>query len=137
MTQFVVTAVPSVGINDDGTALLIRVTDGAGNDLDLVASSTAFEEIMSALNEASTKAHDRRREKGLVDTGSSRGDTELQSCLGFRYAVAGGRSHMVLQLQTAAGRIDISFPATMAKDFRDATVRNAELLATPPRKSGH
>jgi hypothetical protein len=37
MTQFVIAAVPSAGINDDGTALLIRVTDGAGNDLDLVA----------------------------------------------------------------------------------------------------
>jgi hypothetical protein len=137
MAQFVITAVPSVGINDDGTSLLIRATDGAGHDLDLVASATAFEEIVSALNEASNKAHDRRREKGLGDTGPARGDTELQSCLGFRYTVAGGRSHMVLQLQTATGRIDISLPATMAKDFRDATVRNAELLAARPRKAGH
>jgi hypothetical protein len=44
---------------------------------------------------------------------------------------------MVLQLQTPTGRIDISFPATMAKDFRDTAVRNAELLAAPQRKAGH
>lgn len=137
MAPFKVTKVPIAGIDAAGTSLLIRLSDETGNELDLVAPWTAFEEILNAFNEAASKAHDRRREHGLVDKSSPRGDTELQECLGFRFLVADDRSHMTLQLQTPTGRIDISFPASMSQGFREATIRNSELLAAPPRKSGH
>ena len=137
MFKFLVANVPSAGINEDGTGLLVRVRDSDGKEIELVTSWTSFEDIVSAFNEAAVKAHDRRREKGFVDKGSERGDITLQNCLGFRYAVAGDRTHMVLQLQLPTGRTDISFAANIAKDFRDATVRNTELLTAPPRKRGH
>jgi hypothetical protein len=137
MARFLVANVPSAGINEDGTGLLVPVRDADGNEIDLVAEWATFEEIVNAFNEAAAKAHVRRRERGLIDSSTKRGDTVLQNCLGFRYAVADDRSHMVLQLQLPTGRVDISLPADMAPSFRDATARNAELLAAPQRKRGH
>jgi hypothetical protein len=137
MFKFLVANVPTASINEDGTGLLVRVRDSDGKEIELVTSWTSFEDIVSAFNEAAVKAHDRRREKGFVDKSSERGDITLQNCLGFRYAVAGDRTHMVLQLQLPTGRTDISFAANIAKDFRDATVRNTELLMAPPQKREH
>ena len=137
MPKFELANIPSAGINEDGTSLLVRIRDINGKEIDLVASWTSFEEIVNAFNETAVKAHDRRRERGLIDKNSERGDITLRNCLGFRYAVAGDRTHMVLQLQLPTGRTDVSFAANIAKDFRDATVRNTELLLAPPQKREH
>jgi len=137
MPKFELANVPSADINEDGTGLLVPNRDTNGTEIDLVASWTSFEGIVNAFNEAAVKAHDRRRQRGLIDKNVERGDITLRNCLGFRYAVAGDRTHMVLQLQLPTGRTDISFAANIAKDFRDATVRNTELLMAPPQKREH
>ena len=124
MARFVVSKVSTAAINRDGTELIIRVTDGAGDDLDIVTSQTGLEDILNALNEAATKAFARRRENGIVEAATDLGNGELLNCLGFCFAFAEDRSHMRLQLQTTVGRIDILVPAVHADAFRDVKIQN-------------
>jgi hypothetical protein len=137
VSRFVVSKVSTAAINREGTELMICVTDGAGDDLDIVTSATGLEDILNALNEAAAKAFARRRESGIVEPATDPGNGELLNCLGFRFAIAEDRSHMRLQLQTTVGRFDILVPAVHADAFRDATMQNVALLFSPPRKTTH
>ena len=133
--QFTVAKVPSAGCSDDGRQIMARVESNEGETLDLITDYQAFEEVINALNEAQSKAHDKRRKSGTPDASVSSGDTIAQPVRGFRYLVADDRSHVLLQIQIPNGRLDIKIDPTLAIAFREATNRNCELLASPRRKS--
>lgn len=131
--QFTIASVPNAGCSEDGQEIMARVQDAHGETIDLYSTYQAFEEVINALNEAQSKAHEKRRALGIPDVFASTGDTTSQQVLGFRYAVADDRSHMILQIQTATGRLDIKLDRQIAAHFRDATNRNCDLLMSPPR----
>lgn len=135
--RFVVTSVPGAGISPDGDAVVAVLDDGEGKQLELVAPYVCFEEILSAFSEASRKAFDRRRELGRVDKSLPAGDIPKSRLVSYRYAVADDRTHMLLQMQTPNGRLDIEIPAAIAQIFAEATQRNATWLSTPPKGKGN
>jgi hypothetical protein len=138
MVEFVVKSVPSAGVSNDGERIMVRIADAAGNEMDLVAHYAQLEEITNALNEAANRAHDTRRALGKVDPpGVTVGDVQSHEVLGFRFLVAGDKSHLVLQLQTPSGRLDIRFGKDAAMPFAEATSRNVVALMAPVQSKGH
>ena len=133
--QFKIAKVPNAGCSEDGREIMARVRNDRGEIIDLITSYQVFEEVINAFNEAQSTAHDKRRARGDLDESVPAGDTTTQPVSGFRYVVADDRSHMLLQIQTPNGRLDIRIDQKLATSFREATNRNYELLASPPRKS--
>lgn len=133
--RFVISAVPANGVVDDGEGIMVRVQDERGGQIDLVAHYATFENLINALNEASAKAHDVRRSSTSVDQPISSGDIPLQVVTGYRLAAASDKSRLLLQVQTATGRIHIGFPASTVDDFRQSVERTVELLTSPERKN--
>ena len=136
--RFFVTSVPAAGVNDDGDGILVRLSDDTNKEtIELVAHYTVFEELMNAFNEASAKAHAKRRELWKIDEPVKRGDIGAEKLLGYRYMVASDKSHMILQVQLPTRRIDINIPRENARDFFEATQRNVASLGAPVRDKGH
>jgi hypothetical protein len=134
MAEFFVTNVPSTGFTDDGENIMVRLENEVGETIDIAAHYVDFEDIVTALNEASDKAISKRRELRKVDEPLVRkGDVPDQILKSFRYAVAADKTHMMLQIQTSTSRINIVIPKADAKASRDATERNFEALMAPPK----
>lgn len=135
--RFVVASVPGAGISNDGEAVVAVLDDGTGNQLELVAPYVSLEEILTAFSEASRKAFDKRRELGKGDKNIPIGDVPRSRLITYRYVVADDHKHMLLQLQTPNGRLDIEIPAQMAGTFAEATARNVAWLLSPPKSKGN
>jgi hypothetical protein len=95
--QFIVAKVPKAGCSEDAQQIMARLESDQGETLDLTTSYQAFEELISALNEAQSKADDKRRARGVPDSSTTTGDTTPQPARGFRYVVADDRSNMILR----------------------------------------
>jgi hypothetical protein len=91
--------VPGSGCSDDGLMAVVQLGDSAtGERLNISLPASALESLMNAITEASNKALETRRKRGVADPPMERSPFEQHQFQSFRFAQAKDGSHVLLQL---------------------------------------
>jgi hypothetical protein len=119
-------------------AVVVVVANDLGKKLELVVPYVFYEQVITALGEASSKAATQRQALGKT-TGQQLGisDTPIVTAISCQFGVADDRSAMLLLVNTQKGQVRIAFPRAMATELLSAVQRNAQQLAAPPKNKAH